>query len=135
MKKPLDVENLHSVDVFAPLVQEFLEEEFLKEKFEGAIKNEEVEAEVVSWCKAIQKKDLTDQEISEAIMEFCQAKGFAGSSRPAQLASAEKALKEENQPNEEEKNPLPQAESPKKELKKLSPGLKYAYLGENKTFP
>ncbi|KAL1544847.1 hypothetical protein AAHA92_21649 [Salvia divinorum] len=94
MKKPLDVENLHSVVVFAPLVQEFLEEEFLKEKFEGAIKSEEVEAEVVSWCEAIQKKDLTDQEISEAIMEFCQAKGSAGPSRPAQLASAEKALKE-----------------------------------------
>ncbi|KAL1559873.1 hypothetical protein AAHA92_10167 [Salvia divinorum] len=71
MKRPMDVENLHSVDVVASLVQEFLEEEFLKEKFEGAIENEEVEAEVASWCEAVQKKDLTDQEIFEAIMEFC----------------------------------------------------------------
>ncbi|KAL1563411.1 hypothetical protein AAHA92_05881 [Salvia divinorum] len=101
MKKPLDVENLHSVDVFEPL-----------------------------------KKDLTDQEISEAIMKFCQAKGSAGPSSTAQLASAEEALKEPNQPtDEEEKNPLPQAECPTKKLKKLPPGLKYAYLGENETLP
>ncbi|KAL1557221.1 hypothetical protein AAHA92_12732 [Salvia divinorum] len=29
MKKPMDVENLHSVDVIASLVQEYLEEELL----------------------------------------------------------------------------------------------------------
>ncbi|KAL1568768.1 hypothetical protein AAHA92_00340 [Salvia divinorum] len=136
MKKPLDVENLHSVDVISPLVQEYLEEEFLKEKFEGALENEEVKEEVASWCEAVQKKDLTDEEISEAIMEFCQAKGSAGSSRPAQLTSIEKALGQENQPTgEEHKNPLPQEENPMKELKKLPPGLKYAYLGEEEIMP
>ena len=35
-----------------------------------------------------------------------------------------------------EKNPLPREDStPKKELKTLPPGLKYAYLEENDTFP
>ncbi|KAL1536014.1 hypothetical protein AAHA92_28726 [Salvia divinorum] len=69
MKKLMDVENLHSVDVIAPLVQEYLEEEFLKEKFEGATRHNEIEAEVANWCEAMQKSDLTDQEISEAIMD------------------------------------------------------------------
>ncbi|KAL1555060.1 hypothetical protein AAHA92_15544 [Salvia divinorum] len=78
MKKPMDVENLHSVDVIAPLVQEHLEEEFLKEKFKGATRHNEIEAEVANWCEAMQKNDLTNQEISEAIMDFCRAKGSAG---------------------------------------------------------
>ncbi|KAL1564928.1 hypothetical protein AAHA92_07208 [Salvia divinorum] len=136
MKKPMDVENFHSVDVISPLVQVFLEEELLKEKFEGAIENKEIEAEVASWCEAVQKKDLTDQEISEAIMEFCQTNGSAGSSRPAQLASMEKALDQENQPTEGlDKNPLSQEENPTRELKKLPHGLKYVYLGEEETMP
>ncbi|KAL1536623.1 hypothetical protein AAHA92_29246 [Salvia divinorum] len=114
---------------------ECLEEEFLKEKFEGVIENEEVEMEVTSWCEAVQEKNLTDEEISEAIMDFCQAKRSAGSSRPAQLASMEKAPEQGNQPNDEKENPLPKVESLPKELKKLSPGLKYAYLGEDETLP
>ncbi|KAL1563531.1 hypothetical protein AAHA92_05987 [Salvia divinorum] len=69
-------------------------------------------------------------------MEFCQTKGPAGSSRPAQLASMEKVLDQENQPTEGlDKNPLPQEENPTKELKKLSLGLKYAHLEEEETMP
>ncbi|KAL1555015.1 hypothetical protein AAHA92_15504 [Salvia divinorum] len=136
MKKPTDVENLHSVEVIAPLVQEYLEEEFLKEKFEGATRHNEMEAEVAIWCESMQKNDLTDQEISEAIMDFCQAKGSAGSSQPAQLASIEKALGQKNQPTDgADQNPLSQEERSTAELKKLPPGLKYAYLGEGETKP
>ncbi|KAL1554145.1 hypothetical protein AAHA92_14738 [Salvia divinorum] len=51
MKKPMDVENLHSVDIIAPLVQEYLEEEFLQEKFKGAGGSMEFEKEVVGWYK------------------------------------------------------------------------------------
>ncbi|KAL1543794.1 hypothetical protein AAHA92_20724 [Salvia divinorum] len=103
MKKPMDVENLHSVDVIAPLVQEYLEEEFLKEKFEGATRHNGIEAE----------------------------KGSDGSSQPAQLASMEKVSEQESQPDDEaDKNQLPQGEHSTTELKKLPPGLKYAYLGE-----
>ncbi|KAL1540680.1 hypothetical protein AAHA92_24994 [Salvia divinorum] len=129
MRKPMDVENLHSIDVVAPLVQEFLEELFLNERLEGAIKHNEIEAEVENWYEAMQKNDLTDQEISEAIINFCRAQGSDGSSQPAQLASAERAL------DEADKNPLPQGERSTTELKKLPPGMKYAYLGEEETMP
>ncbi|KAL1545778.1 hypothetical protein AAHA92_22463 [Salvia divinorum] len=54
MKKPMDVENLHSVDIIAPLVQEYLEDELLQEKFEGAGRTEEMEKEVAWWCKDVQ---------------------------------------------------------------------------------
>ncbi|KAL1562908.1 hypothetical protein AAHA92_05430 [Salvia divinorum] len=131
MKKPMDVENLHSVDVIAPLVQEYLEEEFLKEKFESATRHNGIEADVANWCEAMQKNDLTDQEISEVIMDFCQTKESDGSSHPTQLASVEKASEQESQPDDEaNKNPLPQGERSTPGLKKLPPGLKYAYLGE-----
>ncbi|KAL1567180.1 hypothetical protein AAHA92_02688 [Salvia divinorum] len=53
MKKPMDVENLHSMDVIAPLVQEYLEEELLQEKFEGAEESRELEKEVAGWCQEI----------------------------------------------------------------------------------
>ncbi|KAL1531292.1 hypothetical protein AAHA92_33985 [Salvia divinorum] len=137
MKKPMDVENLHSVDVIAPLVQEYLEEEFLQEKFEGTGRHEEMEREVAGWCKDVQTQGLTDQEISAAILEFCQRPQAAGSSRFLQLASVKK-MPEIEEPNMEsmEKNPLPlEAKPEKKELKQLPPGLKYSYLGEDQTLP
>ncbi|KAL1559858.1 hypothetical protein AAHA92_10153 [Salvia divinorum] len=69
-------------------------------------------------------------------MEFYQTKGSAGSSRPAQLASMEKLLDQEDHSTDGlEKNSLPQEENPTKELKKLPPGLKYAYLGKEETMP
>ncbi|KAL1568511.1 hypothetical protein AAHA92_00121 [Salvia divinorum] len=137
MKKPMDVENLHSMDVIAPLVQEYLEKELLQEKFEGAGRTEEIEREVVRWCKDVQTQGLTDQEIFAAVLEFCQRLQAAGSSGFNQVASVKKIPGTE-EPNLEnmEKNPLPLEASPeKKELKILPPGLKYSYLGENETLP
>ncbi|KAL1540716.1 hypothetical protein AAHA92_25028 [Salvia divinorum] len=118
MKKPMDEENLHSVDVITPLFQEYLEKEFLA-RFEDATEHNIIEAEV-----AIRR-----------IMDFCQAKGSSGSSRPTQLASVERAPGQESQSTDEaDKNPLPQERSTA-ELKKLPSGLKYAYLGEKETKP
>ncbi|KAL1568930.1 hypothetical protein AAHA92_00473 [Salvia divinorum] len=123
MKKPMDVENLHSVDVIAPLVQEYLEKEFLA-RSEGTTEHNIIEAEVANWCETMQKNNLTNLEISEVIMDFCQAKGSSGSSRPAQLASVERAPGQGSQSTDEaDKNPLPQEERSTEELKKLPPGL------------
>ncbi|KAL1559046.1 hypothetical protein AAHA92_09434 [Salvia divinorum] len=36
MKKPMDVENLHSVDVIAPLIQEYLETELMEKQLAGS---------------------------------------------------------------------------------------------------
>ncbi|XP_042065441.1 uncharacterized protein LOC121808951 [Salvia splendens] len=46
MKRQADNENIYSVDVTEPLVQEFLEEEFLKRQFTDSVVDEEVEKEV-----------------------------------------------------------------------------------------
>ncbi|KAL1563931.1 hypothetical protein AAHA92_06348 [Salvia divinorum] len=135
MKKPMDVENLHSVDVIPPLVQEYLEEELQQEKFEGAEESRELEKEVVGWCQDIQTQGLTDQEITKAIKNFSAP--ATGSGRPLQLAKAEeKSEFEEANEKKMERNPLPSEASPeKKELKKLPPGLKYSYLGESESLP
>ncbi|KAL1569734.1 hypothetical protein AAHA92_01175 [Salvia divinorum] len=137
MKKPMDVENLHSVDVIDPLVQEYLEEEFLRDGCDGAELSNLIEAEVASWCETVKTQSLTDQEISAAIQDFCQRPPSAGSSGILQLASVKKmpGTEEPNLGNME-KNPLPLEANPgKKELKQLPPDLKYAYLGEKETLP
>ncbi|XP_042019214.1 uncharacterized protein LOC121767080 [Salvia splendens] len=105
MKKPLDIDNSelsHSID-----------------------------REVAGLCEAMNTFELTDEELVQAIVEFCGNPELVRSRRSAHVASME------NLPGPEmEKNPLPQAMSvPKKELKKLPPGLKYAYLEENEMFP
>ncbi|XP_042027118.1 uncharacterized protein LOC121774284 [Salvia splendens] len=46
IKRPADGENVYSVDVTEPLVQEFLEEEFLNRQFTDSAVDEEVENEV-----------------------------------------------------------------------------------------
>ncbi|KAL1533294.1 hypothetical protein AAHA92_33197 [Salvia divinorum] len=137
MRKPMDLENLHSVDVIFPLVQEYLEEELMQEQLTGSDLNNTIEAEVARWCKDLQTQGLTDQEISAAILEFCQRPQAAGSSGFLQLASVKK-MPETEEPNmgNMEKNPLPLEANPeKKELKTLPPCLKYSYLGENETLP
>ncbi|KAL1531312.1 hypothetical protein AAHA92_34003 [Salvia divinorum] len=135
MKKPMDVENLHSVDVIAPLVQDYLEEELLQEKFEGAGGCKELEKEVAGWCQEMQTQGLTDQEITKAIRNFTPQATRSG--RPLQLAKAEE-VSGPDVANEKkiERNPLQSEEGPeKKELKKLPPGLKYSYLGKNESLP
>ncbi|KAL1564620.1 hypothetical protein AAHA92_06939 [Salvia divinorum] len=135
MKKPMDVENIHSVDIIAPLVQDYLEEELLQEKFEGAGGSKELEKEVAGWCQEMQTQGLTDQEITEVIGNFTPQ--ATGSGRPVQLAKAEEASgSDEVNEKKMERNPLPsEASSEKKELKKLPPGLKNSYLGENESLP
>ncbi|KAL1549889.1 hypothetical protein AAHA92_17919 [Salvia divinorum] len=134
MKKPMDVENLHSVDVIAPLVQEYLETELMEKQLAGLELNKLIEAEITGWCEAVKTKVLTDQEITSAIMDFCQPNA-ARSSRISKLTRMnEVAEKEDPTTKSMEKNPLPSEKNPaEKELKTLPPGLKYAYLGENET--
>ncbi|KAL1548896.1 hypothetical protein AAHA92_17073 [Salvia divinorum] len=43
MRKPMDVENLHSVDVITPLVQEYLETELMEEQFVGSEMSNSIE--------------------------------------------------------------------------------------------
>ncbi|XP_047949003.1 uncharacterized protein LOC125194830 [Salvia hispanica] len=82
--------------------------------------------------------ELTDEELTEAIMEFCRNPESAKSKGSAHVASLENSPGpgRKELPDIAEKNPLPQeTNETKKELKTLPPGLKYAYLEENEAFP
>ncbi|XP_047947537.1 uncharacterized protein LOC125193710 [Salvia hispanica] len=137
MRKPLDVENLHFFDVINPLVQEFLETELLQEHVDASEMTESMRKEVVGWCEAVIKQGLSDEEITKAIMDFCGKAGPPGSNGSVQLASMEKLSElDELVKKGMEKNPLlPEVPPPKRELKNLPPGLKYAYLGEDESLP
>ncbi|KAL1569934.1 hypothetical protein AAHA92_01347 [Salvia divinorum] len=118
MKKPMDVENLHSIDVIAPLVQEYLEEELLQEKFEEGSGNKDLEKEVAGWCQEVRTQGCWVRQTTRT------GKG--------EEASGSDEVNEKKM----ERNPLPSEASPeKKELKKLPPGLKYSYLGTNESLP
>ncbi|XP_042012082.1 uncharacterized protein LOC121760489 [Salvia splendens] len=136
MRKPLDVENLHAVDIINPLVQEYLETELLHQQIDNSEMSHSIDKEVVGWCEAMNTQKLTDEKLAEAIKEFCKNPTSARSKGSAYLASMEKLPDLEDFTKKEmEKNPLPQeASSPKKELTTLPPGLKYGYLEENETF-
>ncbi|XP_042011420.1 uncharacterized protein LOC121759874 [Salvia splendens] len=136
MKKPLYIEKLHSLDVIYPLVQEFLETELLQEQRAAAELNNSIEGEVAEWCETLMTQNLTDEEINNAIMGFCQKSNSTRSSDLAQLSSMEKLLDSgELAAKNMEKNPLPQdAISPKKELNTLPPDLKYVYLEKKRRF-
>ncbi|XP_042051434.1 uncharacterized protein LOC121796707 [Salvia splendens] len=136
MKKPMDTENLHSLVVIYPLVQECLETELLQEQLAAAELNDSIEEEVSGWCDTILTQNMTDEEINDAIMRFFQKSTSTGSTGFAQLSSLEKVSDfDELAAKNIEKNPLPQeAVTLKKELKTLSPGLKYAYLRDEETF-
>ncbi|XP_042012142.1 uncharacterized protein LOC121760563 [Salvia splendens] len=91
MKRPADGENVYSVDVTEPLVQEFLEEEFLKRQFTDSAADEEVEKEVEEWLETMKVGEMDDQAIAKAIMDFCERPRSAGSSGTAQVSSPAKA--------------------------------------------
>ncbi|XP_042009129.1 uncharacterized protein LOC121757689 [Salvia splendens] len=137
MKKPLDIENMHAVDVINPLVQEFLETELMQEQVENSELSHSIDKEVANSCEAINTPGMKDEELAEAILEFCKGPESARSKGSAYAANVE------NLPGPEvliikeaKKNPLPQeTSSTKKELKTLPPGLRYAYLEENEMFP
>ncbi|KAL1549146.1 hypothetical protein AAHA92_17281 [Salvia divinorum] len=66
-----DVGNLHAVSIVTTCLQEYSEGEQLQEKFEaGGV--EELERGAAEWFEDIQTQGLTDQELPEAIMSFCQ---------------------------------------------------------------
>ena len=71
MKKPLDVENLHAIDVINPLVQEYLETELMQEQFNNSGLSHSIDKEVAGWCETLLTQDMTDEQINEAIMAFC----------------------------------------------------------------
>ena len=138
MKRPLDVENLYAIDVINPLVQEYLETELIQEQIDNSELSHSIDKEVVGWCAAVNTEELTDEELTEAIMEFCRSPESARSKGSAYVASLDKSpgSGKETLPEISDKNPLPQeANGTKKELKTLPPGLKYAYLEEDETFP
>ncbi|XP_047949202.1 uncharacterized protein LOC125195040 [Salvia hispanica] len=138
MKKPLDVENLHAIEVINPLVQEYLETELMQEQIDNSEISHSIDKEVVGWCEAMHTKELTDEELANAISEFCKDLKLANSRGSTHVASMEDSSRSGKEliSNATEKNPLTQEESiPKKELKTFPPGLKYAYLEENETYP
>ncbi|XP_047943062.1 uncharacterized protein LOC125189880 [Salvia hispanica] len=137
MKKPLDVENLHVVDVINPLVQEYLEIELMQEQFNNLELSQSVDKEVAGWCETLLTRNLTDEQINEAIMAFCNQPLSFESTGSIQVRGPDEGTDlGEMATGGLEKNPLPQeAITPKKELKKLPETLKYAYLGEDETFP
>ncbi|XP_047942710.1 uncharacterized protein LOC125189480 [Salvia hispanica] len=118
MKKPLDVENLH-------------------EQFNNSELSHSIDKEVAGWCETLLTRDLTDEQINEAIMAFCHQPLSFESTCSVQAKGPDEATDfGEMATRILEKNPLPQeAITPKKELKILSESLKYAYLGEDETFP
>ena len=128
MKKPIDSENLCYVDVIDPLVQEFLETELLQEKLQALDVYAQADVEAAAWCDLISSRGLTDEEIEEAITEFCQKSELAGSVGAVVPASMEeKSDAEQEQEEDSKKNPLPtDTLPPQVELKKLPVNLKYA---------
>ncbi|KAL1536458.1 hypothetical protein AAHA92_29107 [Salvia divinorum] len=67
----LSMEGLNAVSIAKPLVQESEEEKKLKENFEaGGV--EGLEEEAAKWLEDTQTRGLTDQELHEAMMSFCQ---------------------------------------------------------------
>ncbi|KAL1545389.1 hypothetical protein AAHA92_22124 [Salvia divinorum] len=84
----MDMEDLHSVSIVDPFVQESAEEEKLQGKFEaGRVK--ELEKEAAKWLEDTQTRGLTDQELSEAIMSFYQVPKAAEPGGCRQTGNAE----------------------------------------------
>ncbi|XP_042062279.1 uncharacterized protein LOC121806312 [Salvia splendens] len=136
MQKPLDIENMHAVDMINPLVQEFLETELMHEHVENSELSHSIDKEVANWSSVVNTLGMTDEELAEAIMEFCKSPESVGSKGSACIAKMENLHEPEGLITKEvKKNPLPQdTSSAKKQLKTLPPGLRYAYLEENERF-
>ncbi|KAL1553222.1 hypothetical protein AAHA92_13924 [Salvia divinorum] len=66
----MDMEELNAVSIAKPPVQEASEEEKSKENLAGEVMK--LEREAAEWLEDTQTRGLTDQELSEAIMSFCQ---------------------------------------------------------------
>ncbi|XP_042035172.1 uncharacterized protein LOC121781503 [Salvia splendens] len=137
MKKPLDIENMHAMDMINPLVQDFLETELMQEQVENSELSHSFDKEVASWCEAVNTLGMTDEELAEVILGFCKSPEITRSKELVCVANGEHLPAPEGLITKEpKKNLLPQETSAtKKELKTLPPGLRYAYLEENEMFP
>ncbi|KAL1558615.1 hypothetical protein AAHA92_09057 [Salvia divinorum] len=66
----IDVEELNAVSIAKPPEQEASEEENLEENLAGEVRKPKEEA--AKWLEDVKTQGLTDQELSEAILSFCQ---------------------------------------------------------------
>ncbi|XP_057780015.1 uncharacterized protein LOC130998620 [Salvia miltiorrhiza] len=116
MKTPNDAENAYSIDVIDPLVQEFLETEFMQDKLELTM--------IKSWTD-FDAQGMNDAEVKEAIMSlYAQPEVVSLGSQfclPKQT-SYDRPLRSDEKP-------------PELELKPLPLNLKYVYLGDADTLP
>ncbi|KAL1563979.1 hypothetical protein AAHA92_06393 [Salvia divinorum] len=78
-QKPADMENLHSVENIAPQTYEYRMEDLLQEEYREV--GGGMEKEVAKWNQEVHTQGLTDQEIDEAIMDFCLGSQATWSSR------------------------------------------------------
>ena len=135
MKRPLDVENANSLDIIDPMVQDYLEAEFLQDRYPISTIEEQVELEANGMSELFSSQGLTDEEIEAAIMKWCNKLEHAKSA--SNLPSLDELPSQSNLPSlraEEELVPS-EVRPPKLELKPLPANLKYVYLGETDTLP
>ncbi|XP_057787200.1 uncharacterized protein LOC131004514 [Salvia miltiorrhiza] len=116
MKTPNDAENAYSIDVIDPLIQEFLETEFMQDKLELTM--------IKSWTE-FDAQGMNNAEIKEAIMSiYTQPEVVSSGSQfclPKQT-SYDRPLRSDEKP-------------PELELKPIPVNLKYVYLGDTDTLP
>ncbi|XP_042009003.1 uncharacterized protein LOC121757541 [Salvia splendens] len=119
LKKPLDIENVHAVDVINPLVKEFLETELMQEQVENSELSHSIDKEVANWCEVVNTLGMIDEELANAILEFCKSHESVRSKELAYVSNVENLPGPEGLITKEaKKNPLPQeTSSTKKELK------------------
>ncbi|XP_057790463.1 uncharacterized protein LOC131007571 [Salvia miltiorrhiza] len=114
MKTPNDAENAYAINVIDPLVQEFLETEFMQDKLELTLTK--------GWIY-FDAQEMNDEEIKEAIMSL-YAQSEIASSRSKLCLLKQTSY---DRPLQSEKKP------PVLELKPLPANLKYVFLGEGDT--
>ncbi|XP_042032264.1 uncharacterized protein LOC121778955 [Salvia splendens] len=130
------------IDVFdGTICLDYHGQKFIFNIDEEQVENSElshfIDKEVANWCEAVNTLGMTDEELAEALLEFCKSPESARSKELACVSNVENFLGPEGLITKEaKKNPLPQeTSSTKNELKTLPPGLRYAYLEENEMFP
>lgn len=116
MKNPIDAENVYAIDVIDPLVQEYLETEFVQDKLELALTK--------SWTD-FDAQEMSDEEIKETIMSLYAQPEVAGSGNTLRLPKwdvSDRPLRSDEKP-------------PKLELKPIPETLKYVFLGDDDSLP
>ncbi|XP_042051600.1 uncharacterized protein LOC121796898 [Salvia splendens] len=110
--------------------------ELMQEQVENSKLSHSIDKVVANWCSAVNTLGMTDEELAEAILEFCKSPESVRSKGSACVAKVENLPEPEGLIIKEvKKNPLPQdTSSSKKELKTLPPDLRYAYLEKNEMF-